>query len=74
MFRTTSHRVFNIPHGVALAAGFIALASWAWSTQAVQQAGQQIAAQEELANASVEEGGKALLDLGLILLLRSGSH
>lgn len=75
MLRTTRHKVFHIPHGVALAAGLMALASWTWTTQDPHNGGGIMAAQEEMASsAAVDEGSKALLDLGLLLLLRSGGH
>jgi len=74
MFRTTRHKAFRIPHGVAVAAGLLALASWSWNSQSMRDAGNALAAQEEVAAAAVKDSGRTLLDIGVLLLLRSGGR
>lgn len=74
MFRTTRHKTLHVPHRLALAAGLLALASWSWTSQTLHDTGNALAAQEEIASATVKEGSKALLDMGILLLLRSGDR
>lgn len=70
MFRTTHHKIMQVPHQVALVAGIIALASWSWNHQGMHQGAQGMNLQEELAGQSLSEGGQVLFDIGALLLLR----
>ena len=72
MLRTTRHSTVHIPHGVALAAGILALASWGLTSKDIHTSANAVAAQqEEVANTAVQEGGRALLDIGVLFLIRN---
>lgn len=70
MFRVTGHHTLHIPHRVALLAGLIALSTWTWNHHGHHAHEQSLAAHEELSNTAVKESQRALLDLGILLLLK----
>ena len=70
MFRVTSHHTLHIPHRVALLAGLIALSTWTWDHHGHSAQEQAMAAHQELATGAVKESRRALLDLGILLLLK----
>lgn len=75
MLRTTHQKIVQIPHGVAVAAALLALSAWGLDHQEVRQSASHVVSQqEEVAQAAVQEGSRALLDVGALLLLRTGGH
>lgn len=75
MLRTTRHSTVHIPHGVALAAAILALAAWGMNSHTIHTSANAVAAQqEEVANTAVQEGSRALLDIGVLLLVRNNSR
>lgn len=75
MLRTTHKKIVHIPHGVAVAAALLALSAWGVGHQQITQtASTVVAQQEEMAQVAVQEGSRALLDIGALLLLRTGGH
>jgi len=75
MLRTTRHKAVHIPHRLAMVAGLMALSAWGMNSQNVHSTATAVAAQqEEMATAAVQEGSNALLDIGVLLLMRAGGH